>query len=71
MHGFAFNVSTDLSYFNLIVPCGISDRKVTSLEKLLDRSILMDEVRQVYAESFAKVFERTLVEKESAPIALA
>ncbi len=71
MHGFALNVSTDLSYFDLIVPCGISDRKVTSLEKLLGRGVLMDEVRQVYAESFAKVFERMLVETESTSIALA
>ena len=34
-HGFAYNVSTDLRYFDLIVPCGIADRRATSLEKLL------------------------------------
>src|SRR5581483_3738574 len=38
-HGFAYNVSTDLRYFDLIVPCGIADRKATSLEKLLQRSV--------------------------------
>ena len=38
-HGFAYNVSTDLRYFDLIVPCGIADRKATSLEKLLQRTI--------------------------------
>jgi len=38
-HGFAYNVSTDLRYFDLIVPCGISDRKPASLEKLLDRRV--------------------------------
>jgi lipoyl(octanoyl) transferase len=41
-HGFAYNVSTDLRNFELIVPCGIADRKATSLEKLLGRNV--DEV---------------------------
>jgi lipoyl(octanoyl) transferase len=44
-HGFAYNVSTDLRYFDLIVPCGIRDRKATSLEKLLFRNISLDEVK--------------------------
>jgi lipoyl(octanoyl) transferase len=44
-HGFAYNVSTDLRYFDLIIPCGIADRKATSLEKLLQRSVSMDEVK--------------------------
>jgi lipoyl(octanoyl) transferase len=43
-HGFAYNVSTDLRNFDLIVPCGIADRKATSLEKLLGRSIQEEEV---------------------------
>src|SRR5437660_5046911 len=38
-HGFAYNVSTDLRFFDLIVPCGIADRKATSLEKLLSRKV--------------------------------
>ena len=44
-HGFAYNVSTDLRYFDLIVPCGISDRKATSLEKLLRCRVSIDEVK--------------------------
>jgi lipoyl(octanoyl) transferase len=43
-HGFAYNVSTDLRYFDLIVPCGIANRRVTSLEKLLGRGVKMEEV---------------------------
>lgn len=44
-HGFAYNVATDLRNFELIVPCGIADRKATSLEKLLGRSVKQEEVR--------------------------
>ena len=43
-HGFAYNVSTDLRYFDLIVPCGIADRRATSLEKLLGRPVPIGEV---------------------------
>ena len=43
-HGFAYNVSTDLRYFDLIVPCGIAERRATSLEKLLGRSVRTEEV---------------------------
>jgi len=45
-HGFAYNVSTDLRYFDLIVPCGIAERKATSLEKLLARGISLREVAE-------------------------
>ena len=57
MHGFAFNVSTDLTYFDHIVPCGIADRGVTSLEKLLSRKIPMDEVIGRYVNEFESVFD--------------
>jgi len=55
-HGFAYNVSTDLRYFDLIVPCGIADRKATSLEKLLLRSVSLEEVKPVLAKHLARLF---------------
>ena len=58
-HGFAFNVTTDLDYFNLIVPCGIADRGVTSLERLLGRAIEWREVEDRIAAHFCDVFDRT------------
>jgi len=57
-HGFAFNVSTNLDHFRLIVPCGISDRGVTSLEKVTQRSISMREVEDTIVHRFANIFER-------------
>jgi lipoyl(octanoyl) transferase len=55
-HGFAYNVSTDLRYFDLIVPCGIADRKATSLEKLLGRSVKREEIAPRIAKYFGEVF---------------
>jgi lipoyl(octanoyl) transferase len=63
MHGFAFNVNTDLSFFDHIVPCGIQDKKVTSLEKELGRGIVMAEVKQKVKYNFEKVFRVDLIEK--------
>jgi lipoyl(octanoyl) transferase len=60
-HGFAFNVTTDLTYFNLIVPCGIADRGVTSLERLLGRAIERDEVEHRMTGHFCDVFGRSVV----------
>lgn len=57
-HGFALNVSTDLRYFETIVPCGLTDRSVTSLERELGRRIQAVEVERVVATAFARVFER-------------
>jgi lipoyl(octanoyl) transferase len=58
-HGFAFNVRTDLDHFRLIVPCGITDRGVTSLEKVTGRSIPIGDVENAITRSFAEVFDRT------------
>lgn len=58
-HGFALNVSTDLSHFGLIVPCGISDRGVTSMERLLGRRVPMAEVEAAFVAAFAEVFGLT------------
>ena len=55
-HGFALNVTTDLDYFNLIVPCGIADRGVTSLSRLLDRPVERAEVEDRLIQRFTDVF---------------
>ena len=55
-HGFALNVNTNLSHFDLIVPCGIADRGVTSLERLLGHPIQLDRVEVAVMEAFLAVF---------------
>jgi lipoyl(octanoyl) transferase len=55
-HGFAYNVATDLRYFDLIVPCGIAERKATSLEKLLGRCVSLNVVKPRLATHFGEVF---------------
>lgn len=58
-HGFAFNVTTDVAFFDLIVPCGIADRGVTSLAAQIGREPSMHEVEERFVEQFASVFDRT------------
>jgi lipoyl(octanoyl) transferase len=60
-HGFAYNVATDLRYFDLIIPCGIPDKRATSLERVLGRGISTDEVRPHLVAHFGEVFERSMV----------
>ena len=60
-HGFALNVNTDLACYGLIVPCGITGKQVTSMEKLLSRRVNLGEVVNRVAVEFAAVFDRELV----------
>jgi lipoyl(octanoyl) transferase len=65
-HGFAFNVNTDLGGFDLIIPCGIDDRGVTSLEKLLGHPVPMEAVEAAAISAMSAVFERRPVESSRA-----
>lgn len=66
MHGFAFNVNTDLSHFNWINPCGLTDRGVTSLEKLTGKVQDFERLNSLVAEYFCGVFslEPEIMQKE-------
>ena len=59
-HGFAYNVSTDLRYFDLIVPCGIAGKSVTSLERVLGRAVSTEETRERITSHFSTIFDRRL-----------
>jgi lipoyl(octanoyl) transferase len=61
MHGFAFNVNTDLNYFNNIIPCGIDDKTITSLSKELRTEIEITEVEEKIKKNIATVFDMELV----------
>lgn len=64
MHGFAFNVNTDLSYFDYIIPCGIQNKGVTSLQKELGREVATEEVKGKLKRSFERVFNVNLLNIE-------
>jgi lipoyl(octanoyl) transferase len=60
-HGFAYNVSTDLRYFDLIVPCGIPGKRATSLERQLNHAIRLDEAQPKLIAHFGEIFEREMI----------
>jgi lipoyl(octanoyl) transferase len=63
MHGFALNVNTDLGYFNHIIPCGIQNKQVTSIEKETGMKMNYAEVKEKLKKNFEKVFNVTLQDK--------
>jgi len=65
MHGLALNVNTDLSYFKHIVPCGIDDKAVTSMNKELGRHVEMSEVQEKLTHYIAEVFEMDMIKSNA------
>jgi lipoyl(octanoyl) transferase len=61
MHGFAFNINTDLRYFDYIVPCGITDKSVTSLERELGKKVDEEEVKNVLWHEFGGLFSSEII----------
>ena len=61
-HGFAINVNTDMSYFQLIRPCGLDPETMTSMERLTGRKVDMESVKGEVVRSFSRVFEMDLAE---------
>jgi lipoyl(octanoyl) transferase len=64
MHGFALNVNTDLNYFDHIIPCGIQNKKVTSLKEELGRTLDMEEVKEKIKRNFETVFNAKIVDDQ-------
>lgn len=62
MHGFALNINTDLSYFNNIIPCGIQNKQVTSVERELGHKVDYEEAKEKVKRNFEKVFEVELAD---------
>jgi lipoyl(octanoyl) transferase len=64
MHGFALNANTDLNYFGYIVPCGITDKGVTSIQKETGRAVDETELRRLLVQEFAVVFEAGIISSD-------
>ena len=64
MHGFAFNVNTDLSLFDGIVPCGIQDKQVTSLSNELEKKLNLSDTKEIIINNFKEVFNYNLISKK-------
>ncbi len=62
MHGFALNVNTDLNYFDFIIPCGIQNKKVTSLKNEIGEVVNLNELKEKLKKNFEKVFESKIIE---------
>ncbi len=62
MHGWGFNVNSDLNYFNNIIPCGINDKAVTSLNKELGRDVDMQEIKEKLKKNFSNLFEAEFIQ---------
>ena len=61
MHGWGFNVNSELNYFDNIIPCGINDKAVTSLNKELGRNVDMAEIKEKLKKNFSKLFEAEII----------
>lgn len=66
MHGFALNVNTDMRFFDYIVPCGITDKSVTSIQRELGKEVDEQEVKDILVKEFATVFESEIVAAQAA-----
>jgi lipoyl(octanoyl) transferase len=64
MHGFAFNVNTDLGYFNYINPCGFTDKQVTSLSREMRKEVDIGEIKSKLKDKLAEIFD---IEWETIP----
>lgn len=64
MHGIALNVNTDLNYFDYIVPCGIDDKAVTSMQKENDKPVAMEAVKAQFLKTFEQVFDAEIIQAD-------